>query len=169
MPEAFEFLLESADEGELCTRLEERLAADARRRRRPSTAPVLVIGEDDLWRRRVVGLLHAREHRTQEIASAREALARLRSERVAAVVLDLLLPRPGVLTVLAAMTSDDDLAQIPVLLIGPSMLSPVQQRDLYLAVTAWVGESGRPVDELGERVRRALERSTAAFAPARAS
>jgi signal transduction histidine kinase/DNA-binding response OmpR family regulator len=148
MPGALDLLFESADEDELFARLESDRPMGSR--------PILVVGEDDLWRSRVAGLLQSRNYRTMQISSARQAMTTVQMDRFSGLVMDLLLPRPGVLALLSAIADDDSLARLPAILIGPSSLTPVQQRDLYLAISSWVGHGGLPIDQLGEQVRRAL-------------
>lgn len=81
---------------------------------------------------------------------------------VRGIVADLLLTDPGVADLLARVTTEESMRQVPVLLVGPGALSPSQQRDLRCELARWSREQLVPVSELAAAV------AEAAAGPARA-
>ncbi|MBV8078683.1 MAG: response regulator, partial [Planctomycetaceae bacterium] len=77
--------------------------------------PILVADDDRTIRRNLVRLLQAEGYRTLEAASGTEALALIRAEAPAAVLLDLKMPGPDGLEVLRQL--GPTLADLPVIVI----------------------------------------------------
>jgi CheY-like chemotaxis protein len=152
MPAGLDFLFETADANELLDRLETGNGGALER-----TNPVLVVGDDEVWRSRIVSLLATRQYKALEIASVREAVDHVRSHRVAGLIVDMLLPRPGVVALLSEIATEESVSRAPAIIIGPSTLSPMQQRDLYLGIAGWIGYNSLPTEVLGDRVRNALD------------
>ncbi|MFN7955134.1 MAG: hybrid sensor histidine kinase/response regulator [bacterium] len=119
------------------------------------TDTILVVDDDAGQRRELVSLLSQQGFRTVEAEDAATALARARADSPAAAILDVLLPGPDGVTLLAWLKAvDPDIAAV--MLTG--------QRDLNTAVTCMSkGADGflvKPVadPEVLAVLRRALER-----------
>jgi CheY-like chemotaxis protein len=140
----------------LCTALNRQaVGADAR---------VLVVGGDVTWRRRVSLILEAGGIGTTEASHVEEAFSVARRVPIRGVVVDLLLPDPGIAVLLTGFGADETMHQVPVLLVAPSALTPGQQRDLRRVLARWSQERPDPVSELAGAVATALRDLTRATA-----
>jgi signal transduction histidine kinase/CheY-like chemotaxis protein len=120
-------------------------------RSRPSA---LVVGHDLSWRRPLGPLLEASGMCSVECRNTGEALAVARDLAVRLIVVDLLLPGPGVLELLDSLQSDPALARVPVCLVGPAWLTPSQQLNLRHNVLRWSREDPVAVSDLVSSVAR---------------
>jgi len=157
-PEAFDLLAEPALDSQFSSRLDTLLRAHPDSLDGP-VGPVVVASADPVWRGRVAVLLARSRHAVIEVGSVAKALAAARDRRVCALVVDVLLPAPGAVSLLAQLDEDESLRSLPVLLIAPASLTPSQQRDLHLDTLAWLGHDSRPVEDLAGQIRGALNRT----------
>lgn len=86
----------------------------------PRAAPALVLIVDDeiAFRDVLAHVLRDEGYRVEVASNGVEALAHLRRERPALMLLDLVMPVMSGTDVLASMSSDPDLAPVPVLVVS---------------------------------------------------
>jgi signal transduction histidine kinase/CheY-like chemotaxis protein len=121
--------------------------------------PVVVASADPAWRGRVAALLARQRQTVIEVGTVASTLATVRDRQASALVLDILLPSPGVISLLADLGGDVALRSVPVLLIAPASLTPSQQHQLRLGTLAWLDHDRQPVEELAVQLRGALNRT----------
>jgi CheY-like chemotaxis protein len=124
------------------------LCPDVGGRGAPGHGRVLVVGADITWRRRVSLILEARGIRVAEATHADEVFSVARRLHIRGIVAELLLPDPGIAELLTRLNREESTFGVPVLLVGPSALSPGQQRDLRRELGRWSREWPAPVSEL---------------------
>jgi hypothetical protein len=108
----------------------------------------------------------ARQRQTVvEVASVETAIAAASERHAGGLVLDLLLPAPGVVGLLGQLDAAGMLGTLPVMLVGPASLTPSQQQAFRLATDAWLQHDTAVVDDLGRQIRAALDRPGAVPAP----
>ncbi len=127
----------------------------------PRTAhgPVLVVGADAGWRRRVTLLVEGTGFKTVEAIGAAEAIALARRMPVRGLVTDLLVSDPGILRLVADLRDDERLRCLPVVVVGPAGLAPSEQLDLYLGAADWLSTRASSVSQLADDVKRAIAES----------
>jgi signal transduction histidine kinase/DNA-binding response OmpR family regulator len=144
----------------------------------PSNAPLILIIDDDVTVRDVVGRFLEREgFSVAKADGGKEGLRMAREMHPAAVTLDIMMPDLDGWTVLAAIKGDPDLADLPVVLmtivdernrgyaLGATeyLVKPVDRQKLMDVLRGLCGATGRPLlivddDDLGRRqIRAALE------------
>jgi len=162
MSDTLDLLVTSTLETQLGERLEAAMAAGP-----GSTAgPVIVASADPVWRGRVAVLLARKRWRVVEVSSVERALAVVQERPAAALVIDLLLPSPGILPLLSALQSVEELRSMPVTLIAPVALSPGEQYLLHRATSDWLSAEAGPIDGLADAFQAHLERSRVALVQA---
>ncbi|MBV8752046.1 MAG: GAF domain-containing protein [Hyphomicrobiales bacterium] len=144
----------------------------------PGKAPLILIIDDDVTVRDVVGRFLEREgFSVAKADGGKEGLRMARELRPAAVTLDIMMPDLDGWTVLAAIKGDPDLVDLPVVLmtivdeknrgyaLGATeyLVKPVDRQKLMEVLRGLCGSAGRPLlivddDDLGRRqIRAALE------------
>ena len=144
----------------------------------PSNAPLILIIDDDVTVRDVVGRFLEREgFSVAKADGGKEGLRMARELHPAAVTLDIMMPDLDGWTVLAAIKGDPDLVDLPVVLmtivdeknrgyaLGATeyLVKPVDRQKLMDVLRGLCGSTGRPLlivddDDLGRRqIRAALE------------
>ena len=88
-------------------------------------SPILVVDDDANIRRMIVAALKRDRYSFLEAANGREALDLMRSERPAAVVLDLMMPLVSGWDVLQERMKDPELMKIPVIVISANRSSEI--------------------------------------------
>ena len=115
----------------------------------PSPSHVLVVDDDEAFRRAIVAALEAAGFRTSEARNGREGLEKIRAETPDVVLLDLLMPELDGASVLTALAADGTLEKMPVIVVTglasshvPAMLKaseflfkPVTAEEIISAVT----------------------------------
>ena len=147
-------------------RLGDRLEAAMTGRPGSTTSPVIVVSADPVWRGRVAVLLARKRWRVVEVSSVERALATVRERPAAALVLDLLSPSPGVVSLLSDLESTEELRSTPVMLIAPAALSPGDQYQLHRTTADWLSAGAGQIDGLADALVAGLERPRTALVPA---
>jgi GAF domain-containing protein/DNA-binding response OmpR family regulator/anti-sigma regulatory factor (Ser/Thr protein kinase) len=142
----------------------------------PSNAPLILIIDDDVTVRDVVGRFLEREgFSVAKADGGKEGLRMARELHPAAVTLDIMMPDLDGWTVLAAIKGDPDLVDLPVVLmtivdeknrgyaLGATeyLVKPVDRQKLMDVLRGLCGSTGRPLlivddDDLGRRQIRAV-------------
>lgn len=113
--------------------------------------PVLVVEDDEIAREALAAFLVAEGYPVIEAADGREALARLRGERVGLIPLDLMMPVMDGWAFRAEQLRDPALTQIPVLVVTAD--ASARRRMPGLDVAGWTTKPIR-FDRLLEVVGR---------------
>ena len=125
---------------------------------------VLLATADESVAARAESQLERAGYDVRRAASGPATLALARTYRVAAVVLDLLVPG-GALSTLAELRDGVARSTVPIVIVSPATLSPGQQRGLYQDVIDVVRRRGTDGPPAAAAIRRALgERPGAALA-----
>jgi len=174
---SFTIRLPAAGAGDVLPALQQTSAAPSVRTG-PSNAPLILIIDDDVTVRDVVGRFLEREgFSVAKADGGKEGLRMARELHPAAVTLDIMMPDLDGWTVLAAIKGDPDLVDLPVVLmtivdeknrgyaLGATeyLVKPVDRQKLMDVLRGLCGSTGRPLlivddDDLGRRqIRAALE------------
>jgi CheY-like chemotaxis protein len=116
---------------------------------------VLIATADDLVGVPIAAQLERAGYDVCRAASALESLELLGSHRFVALILDLLVPG-GALSALAELRDGGPLRSLPVVLVSPPTLSPIQQRRVYEDVVDTVRRRGSDGPPAADAMRRAL-------------
>lgn len=120
----------------------------------PPSALVLVVDDDPAFRAATSAVLRADGARVVEAGDGRAALAAIDAERPDLVLLDLRLPELDGGAVLNHLSSDPDLAGIPVMVL--TAFTRDVAGSLLPRATAILGKADTALDELPGLIRRAL-------------
>jgi hypothetical protein len=119
---------------------------------------VLVMSGDVAWRRRVCLLLEGHGIRALDVSGVEAARSLAQRWHVRGLVVDLLLPSPGIASVLAAVDNEVALSGIPTLVVGrPDALSPRQILALRQDAVRWSSARQQSVTQLADAVEHALD------------
>lgn len=119
-------------------------------------ARVLVISANLAERRRIGVSFESVGLKTADAADFGEARAVARRIPILGIAIDPLLPRPGIVPLLAAIAVEPEWSSLPVLVSLPPALTAGQQRDLSESVDVWRRSDLQRVDQLAETVEAAL-------------
>lgn len=119
------------------------------------TARVLVADDDPGTLRFVDEILAAAGYGTVLVSNGHEALLALGRERVAAILLDLLMPGMDGFEVLRAVKQSDQWRNIPVLVLTAKDLTESETEQLDRDTRAWFRKAGLRKDQLLEELRLA--------------
>jgi signal transduction histidine kinase len=119
-------------------------------------APVLVVSPDAEWRRRVAMLVQSGGHRVHEAAQGDAALASARRVQVRAVIIDLVVSRPGIVELLAELQAALGRRTCLLIVVTPVGLSPRELRDLHLGALSWVAADAYPLPSLAREIAEQL-------------
>ncbi len=118
-----------------------------------SSAPVLVVEDDDSTRTLVRRTLEKEGWAVAEAENGRVALERLSEERPALVLLDLMMPEMDGFEFLEAVRTREETSTIPIVVLTAKELTDEDRRRLNGGVERIVGKGGRGRDEFLAVVR----------------
>jgi len=126
---------------------------------------VLLVEDDETTRGPMVSLLEISGYEVEAVADGESALAALRLRRPAVVLLDLMMPKMDGIEVLRRIRDDEDLTDLPVLILSGDML---EERIGQLNALGVSGTLSKPIDfdallqTLGQALSRAPAQTTTA-------
>ena len=103
--------------------------------------------------------------KTAEAADFFEAEALRRQFLVLGLVLDPLLPHPGVVPLLAELAADQAWSALPTLVILPPALTASQQRQLALSVDAWQERDPTSIAQVADAIELTMTPRTRELVP----
>ena len=92
---------------------------------------ILIVEDDDAIRETLQSLLEQRDYQVLTAGNGREALTLLESRRPHLILLDLVMPVLDGWELLKVLNSDDDVADIPVLVVSASERSATGHQGLF--------------------------------------
>ena len=119
---------------------------------------VLLIEDDAVERQRVGGLLEQAGFQVTPASSGEEGLTLLRTRRIDAVVLDLVMPGLTGLDVLRAARVEERLSDIPFIVLSALYMTKTERAVLGPGVVSVVRKGDANADELALALRRAIRR-----------
>jgi CheY-like chemotaxis protein len=132
------------------------------RRHSTSSAPVLIVDDEVDARALVAEVLSGAGIPSLEAANGEEALAAIARQRPSLVVLDLMMPGMDGFAVLEHLAADDDLRNLPVIVLTALTLTPADEARLKQGARLVLDKAAIEPDKLLAQLRQVLG---ARFAP----
>ena len=121
---------------------------------------ILIAEDEPSFRNVLAAYLRDKGFRVLSAKDGREAMDCLRRERVDLAVLDLMMPHLGGGDVIATVRADPTLANLPLVVLTATRLTPVEEA-LQPLVQAWLLKTTVSLVQVFETIRQLLPPSTA--------